>query len=219
MNGRSFGRQIGSWCVGAICIAVAGAACDGAEPATVRSLADRSQRGTLHDAAAFIRGDTGRWQDAERSAIATAPPVAARNRFALDDHLDRAMEKKFSSTTDDDVWLIFSTRQLNDNDRVWIERIERSGNGVTIVMTQAIWRGKYFKNFTGYHVFGVNLGKLAAGSYDVRWVLQPAAFVQFEGDGRPQDAKQNLQWPQDDRPTEGKPAEFSEAFVVKKAGT
>ena len=38
--------------------------------------------------------------------------------------------------------------QLDDNDRLWIERIERKGNRITVVLNRAVWQGYYRKNFT-----------------------------------------------------------------------
>lgn len=180
------------------------------ETTPIKTLADRLQRGTLHDAALAVRGDAGRWQDEERwTAAPPPPPPSSSSRLALDDWLDEQTTKKFAPTDADDVWLLFSTRQLNDNDRVWVERVERRGNRITVVVTQAAWRGKYQKNFTYYQVFGVKLGRLEPGTYEATCVLQPASFTQFTGDGRPPN-----NWPQDDRRDEQKSRELSSKITV-----
>ena len=102
--------------------------------------------------------------------------------MTLDDWADQLLEKRnFKTTSSDDNWMLFRTRQLDDNDRVWAERIERRGNQITIVVNEAIWQGRYSKTFTYYSVFGVNLGKLEPGEYEVKWIINPLAFKQFEG--------------------------------------
>lgn len=186
---------------------------------STKKITDSSQRGKLHDAAQPIRGDLGRWQDEERW-LAAPTPLQESKRTWLDDWLDLRSTEPFTPTDADDVWLLFSTRQLNDNDRVWVESVERRGNRITVVVTQATWRGKYFKNFTQYFVFGINAGKLEPGTYEATCVLSPSTFTQFTGDGRPQSTVDNRQvdnWPKDDRPAETKPIPFTTKFTVVKA--
>jgi hypothetical protein len=89
--------------------------------------------------------------------------------------------------SDDDNWLLFKTRQLDDNDRAWIDRVERKGNQFTVVLNQAIWQGRYLKTFTYYNVYGVNLGRLPPGRYEAKWIVKPLTFREFEGNGRPSD--------------------------------
>jgi hypothetical protein len=86
-------------------------------------------------------------------------------------------------------------------------------------VTLAAWRGKYQKNFTQYHVFGVNFGKLEPGEYEAVCVIAPAAFTKFDGSGRPQDnappgtrPKENQ--PLDDAPTDARPLERALKFTV-----
>lgn len=177
--------------------------------AWVKALADRSQRGTLHDAFQMVRGDSGKWNDEPR--VQHAPPIGQKPaKTSLDDWADQLLEKKtFRTTTSDDNWLLFRTRQLDDNDRVWVERIERQGNRFTVVLSEAIWQGRYSKTFTYYSLFGVNLGQLAPGKYEAQCVIQPLSFRQFEGTGRPAD-----NWPKDERPAEKKSLELRAAFNV-----
>ena len=80
------------------------------------------------------------------------------------------------------------------------------------MLKEAIWEGRYFKTFTYYGVYGVNLGKLSPGKYQARWVVEPLAFKQFDGDGRPLD-----NWPKDERPVEKKPVELRLEFTVAPA--
>ena len=110
--------------------------------------------------------------------------------------------------------LLFRTRQLDDNDRVWIEKIERSGNAFTVTMHEAIWQGNYFKTFTWYEVTAVNLGKLPAGNYTVKWIVKPLVFKQLE---KPREAQNNYQtnWPTDAKLGDGKVVELKTTFSVR----
>ena len=182
-----------------------------------RTLTERAKRGTLQDVFQNVRGDTGRWSDEPKLAI--APPIEKKPaKTSLDDWLDQLLEKPTHvSTAGDDSWLLLRTRQLDDNDRLWVERIERRGNQFTVVLNEAIWQGKYFKTFTYYHVYGVNLGKLPPGDYEAKWVIVPMTFKQFEGDGRPATfvaGRQNNNWSKDDAPAEKKPVELRTKFNV-----
>jgi hypothetical protein len=167
------------------------------QAAWVRQVKERSERGSLHDAFQYVRGDSGRWSD--DPLLLTAPITQRPERAALDDWFDDLLEGETSpAMAGDEQWLLFRTRQLDDNDRVWVERFERNGNRFTIVLNEAIWQGKYFKTFTYYSVFGVNLGKLQPGEYEVHLIIQPLEFRQFDGD-RP--SREN--WPKDERRAEG----------------
>jgi hypothetical protein len=180
--------------------------------AWTRTIKDRSERGKLQDAFQNVRGDSGKWRD--EPLLQRAPPLAQKPaKMNLDDWADQVLEKKdFRLAAADENWLIFRTRQLDDNDRLWIERVERKGNQFTIVLHEAIWQGRYFKTFTWYGVFGVNLGKLEPGKYEAKWIVQPLAFKQFEGDGRPMD-----NWPKDERAADKKPVELRVEFTVAPA--
>ena len=176
-----------------------------------QQLKDRSKRGTLHDAYQKVRGDSGKWNDDPKLQHVPPPP----SKTPLDDWYDQ-MERtrRLPLTPKDDNWLLFKTQQLDDNDRLWIERIERDGNQFTVVLNQAIWHARYQKTFTWYGVFGVNLGKLPAGKYEARWVIKPLVFKQFEGNGRSRDEKRRDNWSKDERPSDKKPVKLTAGFVV-----
>ncbi len=183
------------------------------ESTTLKVVKDRAERGTLSDQRQLVRGDTGKWNDA--ATLQHAPPLAQKPQgMSLDDWSEQLMENKPQTTAIDDNWLIFRTRQLDDNDRVWVEKIERSGNEFTITMHEAIWQGNYFKTFTWYEVTAVNLGKLPAGDYTVKWIVKPLTFKQLE---KPREAQNNYQtnWPTDDQPGSSKPVELKASFSVR----
>lgn len=173
-----------------------------------RKLKDRAERGKLHDQLQIVRGDSGKWNDEARLQLA---PSMQRKPASLsfDNWADLLAKEKIKLTAAEDAWLIFRTRQLDDSDRVWVEKIERRGNQFLIEMNQATWQGNYVKNFTYYTAFGVNLGKLPPGEYEAKWIVQPLVFRQFDDAPDPKD-----KWPKDERPGAAKPAEFLEKFTV-----
>lgn len=172
---------------------------------------DRAKRAALHDSTQLVRGDSGKWND--DAQVQHAPPIAQKPaKLSLDAWADQLPKQKVELTDKDDNWLIFRTEQLDDNDRVWVDRIERRGQQITVVTNQAKWQGKYFRNFTGYQVIGLNLGKLEPGKYQVKWAIQPLVFTTFDGDGKPIDTN----WPKDERPADKKPAELRLSFTVSK---
>lgn len=185
----------------------------GQEPRTLKEVHDRSQRGTLSDQRQILRGDTGKWNDA--AMLLHAPSSVRKPQgMPLDDWMDELSENKTApASVADENWLLFRTRQLDDNDRVWIEKIERAGNAFTITMHEAVWQGSYFKTFTYYEVDAVNLGKLPPGDYTVTWIVKPLAFKQLE---KPREAQRDYQtnWPLDEQPGAGTPVEVSARFTV-----
>jgi hypothetical protein len=177
-----------------------------------RESKDRAKRAALHDSAQLVRGDSGKWND--EALLQHAPPIARKPaKMPLDAWADRLLKQKVELTDQDDHWLIFRTEQLDDNDRVWIERIERRGRNITVTANLAKWQGKYFRNFTAYEVIAVNLGKLEPATYEARWVLQPLTFTKFDGDGKPLVGN----WPKDERPADKKPGEVRLTFTVQKS--
>jgi hypothetical protein len=183
------------------------------ESTVIKAVKDRAERGTLSDQRQLVRGDTGKWNDS--ATLQHAPPLAQKPQgMSLDDWAEQLAEQKPKTKATDDNWLIFRTRQMDDNDRVWIEKIERSCNAFTITMHEAIWQGNYFKTFTWYEVTAVNLGKLPAGDYTVKWIVKPLTFKQLE---KPREAQNNYQnnWPTDDQPGSNKPVELKTVFSVK----
>ena len=137
---------------------------------------DRAKRAALHDSAQLVRGDSGKWND--DAHLLLAPSIERKPaKMSLDAWADQLQKKKVQLTDNDDHWLILRTEQLDDNDRVWVERIERRGQQITLVANQAKWQGKYFRNFTCYHVIALNLGKLTPGKYETKWIIQPLVFA------------------------------------------
>lgn len=184
-----------------------------AGPVTIKTVKDRSERGALSDRRELVRGDTGKWNDS--AILQHVPPIERKPQgLSLDNWADELAGKKPQTKSAEDNWLIFRTRQLDDNDRVWIEKIERSGNAFTITLHEAIWQGNYFKTFTYYEVDAVNLGKLPPGDYTVKWIVKPLVFKQLE---KPREAQNNYQtnWPTDDQPADRKPVELQAAFSVR----
>ena len=97
---------------------------------------DRTKRAALHAAAQLVRGDTGKWNDDAR--LQHAPPLAQKPpKLTFDAWADQLLKKKVELTDKDDNWLIFRSEQLDDNDRVWVERIERRGQQITVIANQA----------------------------------------------------------------------------------
>jgi hypothetical protein len=177
----------------------------------IRESRDRAKRTALHDSAQLVRGDSGKWND--DALLQHAPPIGQKPaKLSLDAWADQLSKQKVELTDKDDNWLILRTEQLDDNDRVWVERIERRGQQLTIVANLAKWQGKYFRNFTYYPVIGVNLGKLEPGKYEVKWIIQPLGFTKFDGDGKALETN----WPKDERPTDKKPTEVRLTFSVSK---
>jgi hypothetical protein len=171
---------------------------------------DRAKRSALHDSTQQVRGDSGKWNDEAR--VQHAPPIAQKPaKMPLDAWAEQLLKKKVELTDQDDNWLIFLSEQLDDNDRVWVDRIERRGQQLTVVVNQARWQGKYFRNFTYYQVIGLNLGKLEPGKYETKWLIQPLVFAKFDGDGKPLPDN----WPQDERSSATRPTELRLTFTVR----
>ncbi len=180
---------------------------------TLKSLKERSARGTLSDERQIVRGDTGKWNDT--ATLQHAPPFQRKPQgMSLDDWADELKESKSPTKADEDNWIIFRSRQLDDNDRVWVDKVEQRGREFIIHLNEAIWQGKYNKTFTYYEVVAVNLGKLPPGNYSVKWVVYPHTFKQLEKPQQPnKDSKEN--WPIDEQPSSRKPTELQAEFSVR----
>lgn len=176
-----------------------------------KSVKSKADRGSLEARAENVRGDTGKWRD---DALLQAAPALAENpgKLSLDDWADRLLDAKVKPAASGDTWLIFRTRQFDDNDRAWVEKIERRGNRYTVVMNQAIWKGYYGKSFTYYRVMVVNLGKLPAGKYEVTWTVEPLSFTTFEDPKNFQTSTSKDE--QRGKATEGEKLKFDVAFEV-----
>lgn len=197
-----------AWLLAAVCTCWQVAAA--AEPAGggTKAISDRAQRGTLHDALQVVRGDSGRWSDA--CALRMAPSLQRKPAStSFDDWFDELSAQAPPLAARDDVYLLLRTAQLDDNDRLWLQRVERRGNSLHVVFQHAVWQGYYRKNFTYYQVFAVQLGPLEPGTYEVTCGIEPLAFTKFGGDGRPQD-----NWPADDEPADRPPVELSTSLII-----
>ena len=173
---------------------------------------DRAKRPALHNSVQQVRGDSGKWND--KASLQHAPPIEQKPaKMSLDAWADQLLKTQVTLTDKHDNWLIVRTEQLDDNDRVWVERIERRGQQITVVAKQAKWQGKYSRNFTYYSVIGLELGKLEPGKYEVKWIIQPLVFTMFDGDGKALDNN----WPKDERPADKKPAEWHLTFTVSSS--
>ena len=183
------------------------------EATMIKAVKERAERGTLSDRREMVRGDTGKWSDA--ATLRHAPLIQHKPQgVSLDDWADQLAGKKSPATATDDNWLIFRTRQLDDNDRVWVEKIERRGNEFSVVLSEAVWQGRYNKTFTYYEVTAVNLGPLPPGDYTVKWIVQPLTFKQLGKSAQPnRDNKDN--WPMDEQPAGARPAGLQAAFSVR----
>lgn len=185
-----------------------------------KELKDQTKRGTLCDLVENVRGDSGKWNDDPRLQHVGYPLQGRSPKMSIDDWADlQFREGPQTLTSNQDTWLLFKSRQLDDNDRIWIDRIERQGNSFTVSQSEAIWQGRYFKSFTYYKVVGVNLGKLPAGDYKVKWIVNSLVFRDFSGDGRPRDKKGKDNWSKNERPADKKPVVLSVQFSIKAASS
>lgn len=212
---RAFaGRLKAAWRLGLRSLLLAPCLLLAEEGRVLKQVKDSAERGRLSDARQIVRGDTGKWSDA--TELRPAPPLARKPAgLALDAWLEELTGRAVELTAGDEVWLLYRSRQLDDNDRLWIERIERSGNAFTVTLHEAIWQGEYFKTFTYHEVGAVNLGRLAAGEYTVTWRVLPLSFRQLE---KPREAQRDYvtNWPGDARPATGEPVVLTVRFRVRE---
>jgi hypothetical protein len=179
-----------------------------------KEVKDLEKRGTLRDAFQRVRGDSGKWNDDPR--LQHAPPIKQKpTQKSLDDWADYLLLAKVAkNTSNDDNWLLFKTRQLDDNDRVWIQKIERDRDEFTVVLHEAIWQGRYRKSFTYYNAYGVNLGKLPPGKYTANLIIKPLEFQTFAGNGRARGEDRQENWSKDEQPADKKPTKLSVEWSV-----
>lgn len=179
----------------------------------LKQVGDGVARGSLSDERQIVRGDTGKWSDAAELRVAS-PRARQPAGLALDAWLEALAGREVELTAGDEVWLLYRSRQLDDNDRLWVERLERSGNAFTVTMHEAVWQGDYFKTFTYHEVGAVNLGRLPAGEYTLTWRILPARFRQLE---KPREAQRDYvtNWPVDAQPDAGKPVVLTARFRVR----
>lgn len=197
------GRLKAAWRLGLGSVLLAPCLLVAEEGRVLKQVKDGSERGRLSDARQIVRGDTGKWSDV--AELQPAPPLARKpSGLALDAWLEELAGRAVELVAGDEVWLLYRSRQLDDNDRLWIERIERAGNAFTVTLREAIWQGDYFKTFTYHEVGAVNLGRLPAGEYTVTWRVLPLQFRQLE---KPREAQRDYvtNWPVDAQPATGEP--------------
>ena len=211
---RAFaGRLKAAWRLGLRSLLLAPCLLAADETRVLQQVKDGSERGRLSDARQIVRGDTGKWSDV--AELRPAPPLARKPAgLALDAWLEESAGRSVELAAGDEVWLLYRSRQLDDNDRLWIERIERSGNAFTVTLHEAIWQGDYFKTFTYHEVGAVNLGRLPAGEYTVTWRVLPLMFRQLE---KPREAQRDYvtNWPVDAQPGGGEPVVLTARFRVR----
>ncbi len=179
----------------------------------LKQVGDGVARGSLSDERQIVRGDTGKWSDV--AEVCVVPPLARQPAgLALDAWLEERAGRAAELRAGEEVWLLYRSRQLDDNDRLWIERIERSGNAFTVTLQEAIWQGEYFKTFTYHEVGAVNLGRLPAGEYTLTWRILPGRFRQLE---KPREAQRDYvtNWPVDAQPDAGEPVILTARFRVR----
>ena len=131
-----------------------------------------------------VRGPLG------KDLLHDAPPPSARPEgMSLGEWFTYLLVSGARLDANGETFLLFRSRYVDDNDLMWIERIERDGNHFTIRMKRAIWQGTYHANVTYHSVYAVNLGKLPADIYAAEWIIEPLEFTQLDKDGWPADAK------------------------------
>lgn len=172
----------------------------GDERRVIRVLKSPAGYGTLRDAYRKVRRGAPQKRDELRHAFS----ITAKHLRNLPATFAGLRNAGFQNTTNDDNWLLFRSKQLNDNDRQWISRIVRQGNTLTIDFTRAVWTGDYAENDTFNEILGVNLGKLPAGRYSVKWRFGHVRFRKFDRRG----------WPAVLETTIAKPREVSVDFTV-----
>ncbi len=96
-------------------------------------------------------------------------------------------EKDFQLTAADDASLLVRGERLDENDRAWIERVERRGGDILVVVSLARWSGTYYWNTPCRPHFAIDLGRLPPGNYVAACVLERFEFTEFAPDGRPKD--------------------------------
>ena len=179
-----------------------------AEPASwTRQLKEDDQRDALHDRGERVRGDSGKWSDAPR----VQHVILARKpeKLSLSDWSEQMSENEDKARHGDESWLLIQTQQLNDNDRGWVERIERKGDRFTVKVNRATWQGAYRKNCTYHQILAARLGKLEPGSYQATCVIHPLEFKEFTGT-----RGQGDHWSTGEQPSGEKPRELGIQFDV-----
>ncbi|MHC4984469.1 MAG: HEAT repeat domain-containing protein, partial [Planctomycetota bacterium] len=109
-----------------------------------RVITNPKDRGTLQDAYEAVYG-----KRSVKDQLQHAPPLERKGQDrGFGEWFDVVMKTNFRLTPDEDNWLLFRSRQLDMYDQMWIDRIERNGDRITVAARRAIWLGKYTKNVT-----------------------------------------------------------------------
>ena len=103
--------------------------------AWTKVLADKSKRGTLHDATQTVRGDAGKWSDEPPQLSHVSPLIPPGAKIPLDVRLDQVLEQKPSDGTTTTTSGCSSARVKSTTTIGFgVERIERKENEFTIVL-------------------------------------------------------------------------------------
>lgn len=149
-------------------------------PKVIKQVKSPEDRGKLSDAVMKINGERNK-ADAVVVAAGPKPKPGVKSLSAW-----YYQTRKGNELADDrETWVLFRSKQMNDNDRMWVHSIKREDNTFTITMQRKIWSGEYFENLTFHKVHGINLGKLAVGKYAVNWVIGNTGFKEFDKQGWP----------------------------------
>ncbi len=167
----------------------------------VNAVSEPSDRGTQHFAYQKVRDRRTRNEDQFRHWR-----MWHRDDIReLDEQFDAAGKVRVSYSPRDENLLMFRSRQLNDLDRIWIERVERDGKQFTITAHRAIWGGVYTRNISYFDVFAVRIGKLPAGDYRAKLIIKPLTFMKYDEN----------RWPIGERPSRAeRPTELNVDFRI-----
>ena len=146
--------------------------------------------GTLHQA--YQKLSLG----SEKDELIVAPSIDPKGQRTLEEWVEALRKPPPPTlTTTEDTWLLFRSSQLNSLDQQWIDRVERKGDRITVVVQQAhaIVEGGLDQNAIWHAVFGLNLGKLPAGDYRVECVVESFDFQEIDDQGRPKRLTQNVE--------------------------
>lgn len=97
--------------------------------------------------------------------------------------------KPYQPTAGENTWLLFRSSGIGSQDRLRIESVHRQGSAFTVTMEYERYVGSEFARGVVHPEFSVDLGKLPAGEYTVKWVIHRFWFgpqVQPTRDETPQ---------------------------------
>eukprot|EP00913_Durusdinium_trenchii_P013392 g12573.t1 len=147
----------------------------------IKTLKANDDRGALHDLSRRVR--TGKPTKVDELVHASA--LNAEHQKDLDKTFEKLKSTGVQLTSNDNSWVLFRSKQVDDNDRMFVTRVERKGNTFVIHMLRCTWKGDYSKNVTYHEVLGINLGKLGSGKYTAKWRVGRTQFEKFDKQGWP----------------------------------